>query len=115
MIDRFRVSASALLLVVAGCAQAISPVTPAPSPAPAPAPAVEAPVVIPKATVSTAPSNWQHLDLASDGIAGISTERAMRELLAGRQPKRTVVVAVIDGGVDTAHVDLRANLWTNPK
>jgi subtilisin family serine protease len=26
-----------------------------------------------------------------------------------------VLVAVIDGGIDTAHVDLRANLWTNPK
>jgi len=39
----------------------------------------------------------------------------MRELLAGRQPRRTVVVAVIDGGVDTAHADLRANLWSNPK
>lgn len=39
----------------------------------------------------------------------------MRELLAGRQPLRTVTVAVIDGGVDTAHADLRANLWTNPR
>ncbi len=38
----------------------------------------------------------------------------MRELLNGMQPKRTVVVAVIDGGTDTAHADLRANLWTNP-
>ena len=27
----------------------------------------------------------------------------MRELLAARQPKRTVLVAVIDGGIDTAH------------
>jgi hypothetical protein len=26
-----------------------------------------------------------------------------------------VVVAVIDGGVDTAHVDLKANLWRNVK
>jgi len=39
----------------------------------------------------------------------------MRELLAGRQPRRTVIVAVIDGGVDTAHIDLRGNLWSNPK
>src|SRR5690606_9804565 len=44
---------------------------------------------------------------------GTSAERAYRELLAGRQPARTVVVAVIDGGVDTAHVDLRDNLWRN--
>jgi len=51
----------------------------------------------------------------SDGYNGISVRRAERELLAGRQPGRTVVVAVIDGGVDTAHVDLRANLWKNPR
>jgi len=31
----------------------------------------------------------------------------------GRQPQRTVIVAVIDGGVDTSHADLRANLWLN--
>ena len=39
----------------------------------------------------------------------------MHELLAGKQPARTVLVAIIDDGLDTAHVDLRANLWTNPK
>lgn len=59
--------------------------------------------------------NWQLLDEATDGVPGISAERAQRELLAGKQPARTVLVAVIDGGIDTAHVDLRANLWTNPK
>ncbi|MDB4914317.1 MAG: peptidase and in kexin sedolisin [Gemmatimonadetes bacterium] len=59
--------------------------------------------------------NWHQLDLKTDGVPGISSERAMKELLAGVQPKRTVIVAVIDGGTDTAHVDLRANLWTNPK
>ena len=39
----------------------------------------------------------------------------MSELLAGKTPQRQVVVAIIDSGVDTAHVDLRANLWTNSK
>jgi subtilisin family serine protease len=39
----------------------------------------------------------------------------MKELLVGKSPKRTVLVAIIDNGIDTAHVDLRANLWTNPK
>lgn len=59
--------------------------------------------------------NWHQLDATLDSVPGISSERAMRELLAGVQPKRTVIVAVIDGGTDTAHADLRANLWTNPK
>jgi subtilisin family serine protease len=39
----------------------------------------------------------------------------MKELLANKQPKRTVLVAIIDNGIDTAHVDLKANLWTDPK
>ena len=37
------------------------------------------------------------------------------KLLAGKRSKRTVLVAIIDNGIDTAHVDLKANLWTNPK
>jgi len=48
-------------------------------------------------------------------MAGISAERGMRELLAGKAPKKTVVVAIIDNGIDTLHADLRANLWVNPK
>lgn len=76
------------------------PVTPPPSPT---APAVR-----------EAPLNWHLLDPTTDNYPGISADRAMRELLAGKQPRRTVIVAVIDGGVDTSHVDLRANLWTNP-
>jgi subtilisin family serine protease len=47
---------------------------------------------------------------------GISTTRAyalLRQL--GRQPSALpVVVAVLDGGLDTAHVDLRQVLWHNP-
>jgi subtilisin family serine protease len=62
-----------------------------------------------------AAANWHLLDATTDGVPGISLERAQRELLAGKTPRRTVLVAVIDGGVDTAHVDLRANLWLNPK
>ena len=80
-----------------------------PAPAPAPSPAAAVPVN------REAPRNWQLLDPGADRVPGISVERAERELLAGRQPRRSVVVAVIDGGVDTAHVDLRSNLWLNPK
>ncbi|MFP5356649.1 MAG: hypothetical protein ACLGIK_16160, partial [Gemmatimonadota bacterium] len=60
-------------------------------------------------------ADWQLLDPVADRVPGISARRAERELLAGRQPARTVVVAVIDGGIDTAHVDLRDNLWRNPR
>lgn len=81
-----------------------APASPAPAPAPSRAPAP-----------TEAPRQWQLLDASTDGVIGTSSLRAERELLAGRTPARTVVVAVIDGGVDTAHVDLRANLWTNAR
>ena len=101
----------AVLLTAAACA---APRTVAPPPAPVPASTAPA-RVMPAAPPAEAQRNWQLLDETIDGVPGISAERAERELLAGKRPARTVLVAVIDGGVDTAHVDLRANLWTNPK
>ena len=95
---------------VAACAAPSAVTTTAPAPAPAP---VTAPTRA--ATPAEAPRNWQLLDETADGVPGISSERAIHDLLAGKQPARTVLVAVIDGGIDTAHVDLRANLWTNTK
>ena len=53
---------------------------------------------------------WQHLDQQADGVPGISTDRAYRELLANR-PATPVVVAVIDSGIDSTHVDLKPILW----
>jgi subtilisin family serine protease len=70
---------------------------------------------VPPVTLAEAPRNWQLLDEAIDHVPGISSERAMKELLTDKTPKRTVLVAIIDNGIDTTHVDLRANLWTNPK
>lgn len=66
------------------------------------------------AQTGQAPPNWFNLDPAQDSVQGISTERAYAELLKGKTP-RTVVVAVIDGGVDTAHPELRPHLWHNPR
>jgi subtilisin family serine protease len=79
-------------------------------------PSTTGPVVrVPAVTLPEAPRNWQLLDEESDHVPGISSERAMRELLAGKTTRRTVLVAIIDNGIDTAQVDLRANLWTNPR
>ncbi|MGI8766840.1 MAG: S8 family serine peptidase, partial [Gemmatimonadaceae bacterium] len=100
----------AATFVVVGCSASgvVAPPAAAPVPAPVPAPAPRN-----ASAVREAPLDWHLLDPATDKYPGIGAERAMRELLTGKGPRRTVVVAVIDGGVDTAHVDLRANLWTN--
>src|SRR5690606_32831922 len=61
----------------------------------------------------TPPANWYNLDYATDGVMDISTERAY-SLLAGRK-STPVVVAVIDGGVDVEHEDLKDVVWINKK
>lgn len=61
------------------------------------------------------PANWFNLDLTQSGYFGISTEKAYSELLKGKAPKQKVVVAVIDGGTDINHEDLKDVLWTNSK
>jgi cell wall-associated protease len=61
------------------------------------------------------PSNWFNLDLLKDGYFGISTEKAYSELLKDRKPKKKVIVAVIDGGTDIKHQDLKDVLWTNER
>jgi subtilisin family serine protease len=64
--------------------------------------------------MSKVPDRWWMLDRDAAGIYGASVDRAYRELLQGKTPRKTIVVAIIDSGVDTAHIDLHANLWTNP-
>lgn len=61
------------------------------------------------------PANWFNLDLTSNGYFGISTEKAYTELLNGKTPKQKIIVAVIDGGTDIKHEDLKDVLWTNTK
>jgi subtilisin family serine protease len=103
----------AALLAAAACGPRMDP---APAPAPARAPVTTPVQPAPAAPVMTeATNNWHLLDPTADGVLGISALRAEKELLAGRQPQRTVVVAVIDGGVDTSHAGLRSRLWVNPK
>ncbi len=106
-----------LLTLAAGCATVAAPPPAQREPVshtiPAPLPASVATVPA-AADTATLPKDWQLLDESSDHWAGISSERAMRELLANKQPRRTVLVAVIDGGVDTLHAALRPNLWLNP-
>ena len=55
--------------------------------------------------------SWSHLDLIKDSIPGVSLDRAYDELV--KPNGETVVVAVIDSGIDILHEDLKANVWIN--
>ncbi|TDI70728.1 MAG: peptidase S8 [Bacteroidetes bacterium] len=62
-------------------------------------------------SLKTAPISWWLLDPENDHVPGISTGMAY-EFLKGR-PSQTVVVAVIDSGIDIDHEDLKEVIWTN--
>ncbi len=59
------------------------------------------------------PKNWHLMDLKADGYFGISLNKAY-QALKGKKSK-TVVIATIDSGIDTAQADLKSILWVNPK
>jgi subtilisin family serine protease len=74
---------------------------------------ISASVVLLSVAASAQETQW-YLQDKTDNTAGISVERTYRELLKDRKPT-PVIVAVIDGGIDTTHEDLRRVLWVNPK
>ncbi len=57
-------------------------------------------------------ANWQNLDPKDDKAWGARTDKAYNELLKGKK-STTVVVAVIDNGVDINHEDLKDLIWVN--
>ena len=59
------------------------------------------------------PNGWHLQDLKESGVNGISLDKAY-QFVKGKKSK-TVLVAVIDSGVDTLHEDLKEVLWRNPK
>ena len=55
---------------------------------------------------------WPMADLASDTIPGMSVEKAYDEIIKNHEGT-TVIVGVIDSGVDIDHEDLDGVVWTN--
>lgn len=58
------------------------------------------------------PEDWFLRDPAADSVQGVSAEKTYSTLLHGR-PSKTVLVAVIDSGVDIEHEDLKDVIWVN--
>ena len=71
-----------------------------------------APTLAPAGDQSAA--QWYLKDPQQNQVPGIGATRAYQEILKNLIPT-PVIVAVIDSGIDTAHVDLKAMLWTNPR
>src|SRR5476651_792366 len=67
----------------------------------------------PQAAQPDLPKNWHTMDLKADGFYGISLTPAY-QFIKGKKSK-TVLVATIDSGIDTAQKDLQGILWVNPK
>jgi subtilisin family serine protease len=55
---------------------------------------------------------WGAKDLLTDTIPGMSVEKAYAEILNNRKGE-TVIVGVIDSGIDIEHEDLKNVIWTN--
>jgi cell wall-associated protease len=64
-------------------------------------------------TSQKAPENWFNLDPAENSMYGVSTEKAYT--LLKNKPSKTVIVGVIDSGIDVDHEDLKDNIWVNEK
>ncbi|MGI4763123.1 MAG: S8 family peptidase [Janthinobacterium lividum] len=123
-----RLALAASLLSTAGCRVAQAPATTAVTTPVAPAPVPAQPIAtaaIPEAAAPATPSTpagptvaeaaqaqWYLRDPQLDKTPGVGATRAYAELLKGRTAT-AVVVAVIDSGIDTAHVDLKPILWRN--
>lgn len=58
-----------------------------------------------------APENWFNLDQTENQVTGVSTEKAYQ--LLKDKPSKTVVVGVIDSGIDINHEDLKDVIWVN--
>ena len=55
---------------------------------------------------------WYHSDIINDTIPGMSVDKAYSQLIRD-QKGDTVIVAVVDSGVDIAHEDLDDKVWKN--
>lgn len=70
-------------------------------------------------TASTETDNdsktWYHKDFATTKVYGVNTENAYKFLESKGLKPKSVVVGVLDSGVEVDHPGLIKNMWKNPK
>jgi cell wall-associated protease len=59
--------------------------------------------------------NWHWKDYKKDSIHGISLLQAYEQLSKLNKQPTPIIVAVLDGGIDTNHIELKTKLWVNTK
>lgn len=57
---------------------------------------------------------WYHKDYATTKVYGVNTENAYKFLESKGLKPKTVVVGVLDSGVEVDHPGLAKNMWKNP-
>jgi subtilisin family serine protease len=61
-----------------------------------------------------APENWFNLDPTTDKVNGTGGDEALKMLKNKNKKSQTVIVAVLDSGVEVDHEDLKDVMWVNP-
>jgi len=59
--------------------------------------------------------NWHWKDYNKDKVHGISLFQAYEILAKTNRRPTTIIVAIMDGGIDTSHIELKSSLWVNTK
>jgi cell wall-associated protease len=57
---------------------------------------------------------WYHKDFATTKVYGVNTENAYKFLESKGLKPKTIIVGVLDSGVQVDHPGLAKNVWTNP-
>ena len=102
----FFITATAALL--GGCGSTIIPSLSLPMESP------EAPAAKTAELTDAQLKAWSLKDLQNDTIPGMGVERTYQEIIKDKVGT-TVIVAVIDSGIDIEHEDLKNVMWVNPK
>jgi len=55
--------------------------------------------------------NWPHADIMTDSIPGMSLAKAYQ--FVANKKATTIIVGILDSGIDINHEDLKDNIWVN--
>lgn len=78
-------------------------------------PVIFATSVVAQTSKKDAPKGWHLMDKEKSGFYGVSIDKAYNFAKSKNLKSKTVIVAVIDSGIDTLHEDLKPILWVNKK